>query len=349
MSRRIALALVLALPVLVAAPTLAAANAALCNRLEAELRRVLSAGSGGGRYDTAIARQQAEIRRAGRTAGRLGCSGRGLLGFRAEPHPSCGSIDNELNRMRANLRELERRRDRAARKTSAAGSRVRIEKAIARNGCRTTASRGGSVKRWQTPKSEGRSSARLVVRTRPGSSGRVIRPRGNTYRTMCVRLCDGYYWPISFSTTRSRFADDEAECQSSCPATETRLFTHRNPGEDAEQMVSLEGAPYTEMATAFRYRESFDPKCGCGATASPFEQLNDSADELPVAADSDDVIPGGGELRGEIAVPVARPQPGEDPDTLANRAGKFDPTAPNETTDGERKIRIVGPSYSYTR
>ena len=25
-----------------------------------------------------------------------------------------------------------------------------------------------------------------------------------TYRTMCVRLCDGYYFPISFTTTRER-------------------------------------------------------------------------------------------------------------------------------------------------
>ena len=29
---------------------------------------------------------------------------------------------------------------------------------------------------------------------------------GDTYRTVCVRLCDGYYFPISFSTLPSHFA-----------------------------------------------------------------------------------------------------------------------------------------------
>ncbi|MCC2113392.1 MAG: hypothetical protein KDJ16_15255, partial [Hyphomicrobiales bacterium] len=100
----------------------------------------------------------------------------------------------------------------------------------------------------------------------------------------------------------------------------------------------------------------FDPKCGCGAgaSASALEQLNDSADEAPpaivdVGDDAYSRYLGEGNLRGEIALPVARPQPGEDPDTVANRAGNFDPTAPKQSTDGKRKVRIVGPSYSYIR
>ena len=37
-----------------------------------------------------------------------------------------------------------------------------------------------------------------------------------TYRTVCVRLCDGSFYPISFSTTPDNFARDEAQCRSSC-------------------------------------------------------------------------------------------------------------------------------------
>lgn len=30
-----------------------------------------------------------------------------------------------------------------------------------------------------------------------------------TYRTLCVRLCDGYYWPVSFSTTSDGLGEDK--------------------------------------------------------------------------------------------------------------------------------------------
>ena len=53
--------------------------------------------------------------------------------------------------------------------------------------------------------------------------------RGGSLRTVCVRLCDGYYFPISFSTSRERLAQDSKTCESRC-GSEGRLFVHRNPG-----------------------------------------------------------------------------------------------------------------------
>ncbi len=63
-------------------------------------------------------------------------------------------------------------------------------------------------------------------------------PAGSGYRTVCVRMCDGYYYPISYSAGPSKFPEDEKTCQASCPAAEAQLFTHRNPGEDINQAVS---------------------------------------------------------------------------------------------------------------
>jgi hypothetical protein len=62
------------------------------------------------------------------------------------------------------------------------------------------------------------------------------RPEGGTYRTLCVRLCDGFYFPISYSTRRGRFAGDAKQCEQSCPAG-SRLFVHRNPGQDGKRPV----------------------------------------------------------------------------------------------------------------
>src|SRR6185503_12233703 len=54
-----------------------------------------------------------------------------------------------------------------------------------------------------------------------------------TYRTICVRLCDGYYFPVSFSTLPNHFQRDAQQCQSQCAAP-AELYYHQNPGGAVE-------------------------------------------------------------------------------------------------------------------
>ncbi len=82
------------------------------------------------------------------------------------------------------------------------------------------------------------------------------------YRTMCVRLCDGYYFPISYSVSRERFAKDARTCEGLCSG-EARLFVYRNPGEEADDMEDLEGKPYRQLRAAFLYRTEYVPGCKC--------------------------------------------------------------------------------------
>jgi hypothetical protein len=91
----------------------------------------------------------------------------------------------------------------------------------------------------------------------------VRRKAGGYYRTVCVRLCDGYYFPISFSTTRDRFEDDEATCRSSCNA-DARLFHHPiNEAPDAAQFKDRDGRAYGELENAFLYRTRYQASCQC--------------------------------------------------------------------------------------
>jgi hypothetical protein len=84
-----------------------------------------------------------------------------------------------------------------------------------------------------------------------------------TYRTLCVRLCDGYYFPVSFSTLPNHFERDAQVCQSHC-AAKAELYYHQNPGGAVEQMVSFgTQLPYTSLKTAFRYRKEFVNGCSC--------------------------------------------------------------------------------------
>ncbi|MEO0670499.1 MAG: DUF2865 domain-containing protein [Pseudomonadota bacterium] len=89
------------------------------------------------------------------------------------------------------------------------------------------------------------------------------RTYSSTYRTVCVRLCDGYYYPISPSTTRGRFNRDSGRCASSCAAP-TRLYYHRAAGS-ASEMVDLSGRKYVRLPTAFLYRTAYNGNCQCRA------------------------------------------------------------------------------------
>jgi hypothetical protein len=102
-----------------------------------------------------------------------------------------------------------------------------------------------------------------------------------TYRTFCVRLCDGYFWPVSFSTTSDRFERDQEICEASC-GSPTRLFVHAMPGGNATTMTSLKGVPYTGLKTAFLFRSTYNAQCKC--RANPWEQQAKDRHQLYAAA-----------------------------------------------------------------
>ena len=85
---------------------------------------------------------------------------------------------------------------------------------------------------------------------------------GQTYRTLCVRLCDGFYFPISFATRASGFSRDAEHCAASCGA-QARLYVHLNPGGSIETMRDSAGRAYSALATAFQYRTALVAGCSC--------------------------------------------------------------------------------------
>lgn len=94
-----------------------------------------------------------------------------------------------------------------------------------------------------------------------GYSGRTWSGYGG-YRTLCVRTCDGYYFPISTSTSRAGISRDAKICEQSCGAP-ARLFYQRGIGSDVAYAVDLQGKPYSSLENAFRYRKEFVKDCRC--------------------------------------------------------------------------------------
>lgn len=94
-----------------------------------------------------------------------------------------------------------------------------------------------------------------------------------TYRTLCVRTCDGYYFPVSFATLPSHFETDANSCQSRCAAP-AELYYYPNPGGTVNQSVAYTTQqPYTDQKFAFRYRKELVKGCSC----KPDEYVGDQA------------------------------------------------------------------------
>lgn len=92
-----------------------------------------------------------------------------------------------------------------------------------------------------------------------GISGTPI----GTYRTVCVRLCDGYYFPVSFSTLPAHFERDEELCKSRCAAP-AELYYYQNPGGTPDQMVAFRTRERIQaLKSAFRFKKEYVQGCSC--------------------------------------------------------------------------------------
>jgi len=332
------------------------ANSA-CVRLEAELAR-LDAGNAGPdsarRYEDAIARQRFELDQTTAQGRRLGCdSGGGFFIFGSPRPPQCDQINTQITRMRSNLDRMI-----AEMNQSRGGSmdlnrdlqRRQILAALQQNNC-------GSQYRNAPPQQAARQ--RGFLETLFGgwreesdiNASPLDLPSSSTFKTVCVRTCDGYYFPISYATVASRFYEDDRTCKRLCPAADVALYTHRNPGEEIEQAVSLAGQAYTSLPTAFKYRQEYNSACSCRAAGQSW------ADALGVGRDATvqqgDII-----VTEERAKQLAQPrlpvQPARGaagtPATPANSgqpaAGDAAaPPAEQPAQSGERKVRTVGPQF----
>jgi hypothetical protein len=87
-------------------------------------------------------------------------------------------------------------------------------------------------------------------------------PDRTTYRTLCVRMCDGFYFPISHAASSAALTRHAEECTAACGG-DARHFYHANPGGDVEDMVDLTGRAYASYPTAFRYRKTLVKGCRC--------------------------------------------------------------------------------------
>lgn len=243
-----------------------------CLRLESALAQLDSVSNAGPdtvrRYEDAINRQRHELDQTIVQSRRIGCDqGGGFFVFGASRPPQCAQLDDQIRRMRANM-------DRMTSELGTMRGGTDMNRDLQRRQLISQLSQNNCGAQYRTASQPPRQQRGLLESLFGGGSwneestwqgGGMDLPGAGTYRTMCVRSCDGYFFPISYATVPARFGDDERTCKQLCPASEAQLFVHRNPGEEIDQAVSISGQPYTAHPNAFKYRQAFTPACSCRA------------------------------------------------------------------------------------
>jgi len=333
-----------------------AATNPMCPRLEAQLASIDRGGGGGDpakeeqirRYQDAATKQQSELDRVTSQAKRMGCDSSGFFSLFSGQSAQCGPVNNQIQQMRANLDQITSSLERL--RTGGLGGAERdnqhrsVLTALAQNNC--------GPQYANLARGPGSFLDNLFGNNNnPNPPGTDFGPQSGTYRTVCVRTCDGAYFPISFATVPARFPDDEKTCKALCPATEATLFAHRNPGEDMSQAVSISGQTYTSLPNAFKYRTEFNPSCSCKAPGQTWSDALKSIDDKAAAEQQGDII-----VTEESAKKMARPPAAKGapaaakkgaPGTTASTpaAPAPDTTAPATVPTGDKPIRSVGPTF----
>ncbi len=180
--------------------------------------------------------------------------GRGLV-----RSPKCLNMNDRVEDARRQLAQLQQQRQAL---TGGGGNRRRVaelQDALARSGCGgqppAQKRRGGGLFDFF---GGGQDDQEDVQQT---PIYRSIDPNGR-YRSVCVRLCDGFFYPIHYSAYGSMLAQDQQSCQSTCAAP-AELYVYRNPGQEIEQAVSLNGSAYMDLPVALRFRKEYVNGCSC--------------------------------------------------------------------------------------
>lgn len=240
-----------------------------CDELQSQLSDLPVATEAKGdsrQYSNAISQQNLELRGARSDLRRLGCGAGSVSSYGSAGNDECGTIQSSVNEMERNLRSLEGQRTDLAYAERDRAARDEVLRELEANGCDETAAINSA--------GEDEPDANVRYEEEPlGDDGYPTRydnvggaPRGG-FKTVCVRTCDGGFFPITNGASPMDFRRDQRLCARMCPQTETELFYQGlNAADSADMISTVTGQPYSELPTAFAYRArdfSKPQTCGC--------------------------------------------------------------------------------------
>ena len=320
----------------------------------ARLRAALSAPATQDPGAAAAANQmRGELDRATAHARSIGCDNQQFLIFGQAPPPQCGALKSRIAAMRAQFESLR------ARAYGDGGQRQALSARYNASCVQRAPQRGF----WETLFSGGpiQEHAPAPPPPEPVQDDRLDEDPGNGAhggsQAVCVRTCDGGFFPLSFSARSASEDELTGLCRALCPNAEVMLYT-RNPASDISTALGADGTAYADLPNALKYTRALVPECGCKPphqswveALGPAEQL---LGEMGGAKASDATITEqqsramslpsamkpGKSVKGAKAPDVIAPPPIASP-LIQTPTKTVQTTAP----DGSRRqIRVVGPN-----
>ena len=321
-----------------------------CQQLEAQLASLDRGNADPVRADQirraedAVNKQQFEVDKLVSQSRRFDCERSGFFSIFREPAPQCGPLLRQLDQARNSLDNLQIQLERLqGGTTQRAAQRQSLLISLGQNNC------GPQYRSAALQGQQGGFFDRLFG-LRGNESGVIVspeqqQPMGGTYRTVCVRTGDGFYYPISYSTTPERFQQDADTCRRTCPAADVQLYYYHNPGEEMAQAISLTGSRYADLPTAFEYRKKFSG-LNCRPAGESWAEAVKALGPDTTVADGDVVV------TEQNAKRLSQPRTGPDGKPLKpeTRVEATPPStslveAPGDPDPAKRKVRTVGPSF----
>jgi hypothetical protein len=194
----------------------------------------------------------------------LGCENRKFLFLGSDPPPQCGQVNGQIARMQANLVDLE------ARGGGGGGELVARYNAECLNApARPTnifEALFGGVARLAQPQTDARveplgPDEGSPNQAQPGEKGHVEAHSGSY--AVCVRTCDGSFFPVSYTGAGSRADSLEDVCRALCPNADVALYSFPFGGTIDGAASSSNGEPYANLPNAGKFQQTYDPNCSC--------------------------------------------------------------------------------------
>ena len=355
------------------------AQSAECVRLQQAISSVPSADpTEVQKFASAAQHQRSELDRTISYSRSIGCGRRQFLFFGDAPPAQCPALEQQISRMQANYEQLAAQVQQLSGDAQRRALTARYEANCRPGAGERTVSRGFLDQLFGG--SDPRSGLRDVpMNPDPGApAGDTLPPpedatKGGT-KAVCVRTCDGGFFPVSYAANRGNTGNLEELCHALCPNAETQLFTY-SPSRDIDSAVSVSGQSYMSLPNALKYRTKFDPACTCKPPNQGWAQALGNAEQLlgdrgrdtivtPERAEELSRARQPGQASRSKAPPAAKPgmapaasvaKPGTAPAAAA--AGLPATPAPSAARPGDdqtrdvvgpdgvtRKIRTVGPT-----
>ena len=305
----------------------AAGESPYCTELRAQIARA-SAGGRVGRFQAAAAKQRGEYARVAARARALGCDRGQFLFFGDPPSPQCGQINAQLNQLSGAVAAYDRASADDGGQRQALAARYEAE-------CRNPQATQARVARPRNffeelfgvgpDESPGARDMPVVPDAELEEEPSDGKPRGGPM-AICVRTCDGGFFPISYSARSSNLDDLATMCRALCPNAEVKLYT-ASQSKGLSSALSIDGEAYSDHPNAHKFEKIYDPSCGCKPPGQSWAEALAEAERLIAERNAKDQV-----VTAEQAEQLSRALP---PGVARGRKAKGSAPAPEPTTTPE--------------